>query len=153
VRHADLTLASLHTNSTITTSWGTAMSFGEFLLSIFWFMLLAAWIWLLISILTDIFRDDELSGWGKALWVLFLIVVPWLGALVYLIARGRAMNERVREHEHGFRGYTAPSSPSIADELTKLADLRDRGRITPDEFVQAKNRLLGTATHESTPVG
>ena len=62
--------------------------------SIFWFMLLFAWIWLLISIFADIFRDHELSGWGKALWGLFIIVVPWLGALVYLIARGRSMNER-----------------------------------------------------------
>jgi hypothetical protein len=128
------------------------MSFGEFLLSIFWFMLLVAWIWLLISILTDVFRDDELSGWGKALWILFIIVIPWLGALVYLIARGNAMSERVRAREQGYRSYPTPAAPSIADELTKLADLRDHGRITPDEYTQAKNRLLGTSTYQSTPV-
>ena len=57
------------------------MSLWDVLLSIFWFMLLFAWIWLLISILTDIFRDHELSGWGKALWTLFLIVIPWLGSV------------------------------------------------------------------------
>ena len=65
------------------------MNFWDIILSIFWFMLLFAWIWLLISIFADIFRDHELSGWGKALWALFIIVIPWLGALVYLIARGR----------------------------------------------------------------
>ena len=65
-----------------------------FVISIFWFMILFAWIWLLISIFADLFRDHELSGWGKALWTLFIIVLPWLGALVYLIARGKSMNER-----------------------------------------------------------
>ena len=71
-----------------------AVSLGNVLVSIFWFMLLFAWIWLLITVFADIFRDHELSGWGKALWALFIIVIPWLGALVYLIARGRSMNER-----------------------------------------------------------
>ena len=123
----------------------------DILVSIFWFMLLFAWIWLLITIFGDLFRDHELSGWAKAGWVLFLIVLPWLGALVYLIARGRAMNERAREqaarNEQDFRRYVqqaAASSPSTADELAKLADLRDRGVISPEEFTQAKARLLGT---------
>ena len=70
------------------------MSLWDVLVSIFWFMMLFAWIWLLISIFGDLFRDHELSGWGKAFWTFFLIVLPWLGALVYLIARGRSMNER-----------------------------------------------------------
>ena len=127
------------------------MSLWDVLVSIFWFMLLFAWIWLLISIFGDLFRDHDLSGWAKAAWVLFLIVLPWLGALVYLIARGRSMNERAREQvarrEQAFQEYVqhaAASSPSTADELAKLADLRDRGTISEQEFAQAKARLLAT---------
>ena len=70
------------------------MSFWNVVGSIFWFMILFAWIMLLFRIFGDLFGDHELSGWGKALWTVFLIFLPWLGALVYLIARGRAMNER-----------------------------------------------------------
>jgi hypothetical protein len=126
------------------------VSFWEFILSIFWFMLLFAWIWLLISIVTDIFRDHELSGWGKAGWVLFLIVIPWLGALVYLIARGRSMNERTlaqaQRRDDAFRQYvkeTAGGPASTADELAKLAELRDRGTLSDEEFGRAKAKLLG----------
>ena len=124
---------------------------GDILVSIFWFMLLFAWIWLLVMIFSDLFRDHELSGWAKAAWALLLVVLPWLGALVYLIARGRSMNERAREQAVGnqqdFRRYVqgvAGSSSSTADELAKLADLRDRGVISSKEFAQAKARLLGT---------
>jgi hypothetical protein len=123
----------------------------DILVSIFWFMLLFAWIWLLVMIFSDLSRDHELSGWAKATWALFLIVLPWLGALVYLIARGRSMNERAREqvvgNQQDFRRYVqgvAGSSSSTADELAKLADLRDRGVISSEEFAQAKARLLGT---------
>jgi hypothetical protein len=123
----------------------------DILVSIFWFMILFTWIWLLVMIFGDLFRDHELSGWGKALWVLFLLVMPWLGALVYLVARGRSMNERARQQaerdERQLRRSVrrAAGSPSTADELAKLADLRDRGVISPDEFTQAKTRLLGAA--------
>jgi hypothetical protein len=127
------------------------VSLWDILLSIFWFMLLFAWIWLLITIFGDLFRDHELSGWGKALWALFIIVIPWLGALVYLIARGRSMNERAlaqaQRQDQAFRHYVqnaAGSAPSTADELAKLADLRDQGAISEQEFAHAKARLLGT---------
>ena len=110
----------------------------DILVSIFWFMLLFAWIWLLVMIFSDLFRDHELSGWAKAAWALFLVVLPWLGALVYLVARGRSMNERAREqavrNQQDFRRYVrgvTGSSPSTADELAKLADLRDRGVFSP----------------------
>jgi hypothetical protein len=127
------------------------MSLWDILLSIFWFMLLFAWIWLLISILTDIFRDHEMSGWGKALWTLFIIVIPWLGALVYLIARGHSMNERAlaqaQRQDRAFREYVqdaAGGGPSMADELAKLATLRDKGAISDEEYAHAKAKLLGT---------
>ncbi|WP_214368688.1 SHOCT domain-containing protein [Pseudonocardia sp. H11422] len=125
------------------------MSLWNVLVSIFWFMLLFAWIWLLIAILSDIFRDHELSGWGKALWTLFIIVLPWLGALVYLIARGPSMNERARaqaeRNDQAFRSYVRESAgtPSTADELAKLADLRDRGAISTQDYEQAKAKVLG----------
>ena len=132
------------------------MSLWDVLVSIFWFMILFAWIWLLISIFGDLFRDHELSGWGKALWTLFLIVLPWLGALVYLIARGRSMNERAlqqaQRNEQAFRQYVqqaATDKPSTADELAKLADLRDRGTISEQEFAQAKAHLLGTVPNDA----
>jgi hypothetical protein len=130
--------------------WSVAVLW-DILVSIFWFMLLFTWIWLLVMIFGDLFRDHELSGWVKALWVLFLLVVPWLGALIYLAARGRAMNERARaqaarnERELGrYVRRVAASAPSTADELAKLADLRDRGAISPQEFAHAKASLLGT---------
>jgi hypothetical protein len=132
------------------------MSLWDVFLSIFWFMMLVAWIWLLISILTDIFRDHELSGWGKAMWTLLIVVVPWLGALVYLIARGRSMNERTlaragREQDFRYSAHDAGGrAPSMADELSKLADLRDRGTISAEEFAHAKARLLGTAASIGT---
>jgi Phospholipase_D-nuclease N-terminal/Short C-terminal domain len=125
----------------------TAMNLWDVLLSIFWFVILFAWIWLLISILGDIFRDHELSGWGKALWTLFLIVIPWLGSLVYLIARGRAMNERALERAQGrqqdYAAYARRDAPSTADEIAKFADLRDRGAMSEEEFQHAKAKALG----------
>jgi hypothetical protein len=128
------------------------MTFWNIIASIFWFMILFTWVWLLITIFGDIFRDHELSGWGKALWTLFLIVVPWLGALVYLIARGRSMNERARaqaqRNEQAFGAYVretaSTGASSTADELAKLAELRDRGTISAGEFELAKAKVLGT---------
>ncbi|WP_345602478.1 SHOCT domain-containing protein [Pseudonocardia adelaidensis] len=122
-------------------------------------MILITWIWLLISIFGDIFRDHELAGWGKALWILFLVVVPWLGALVYLIARGRSMNERARaqalRNEQAFGQYVRETAgtgtTSTADELTKLADLRDRGTISAEEFEQAKAKALGRGPVQAAP--
>jgi hypothetical protein len=126
------------------------MSLWDVMVSIFWFFMLFAWIRLLISILGDIFRDHELSGWGKAGWTLFLIVVPWLGALTYLIVRGGAMNERTRaqaqRNEERSRQYiqevASSNSASTADELTKLADLRDRGVLSDGDYEQAKSKVL-----------
>ncbi|HEX2362563.1 MAG TPA: SHOCT domain-containing protein [Jiangellaceae bacterium] len=115
-----------------------------------WFFLFVAWIYLLIVVVTDIFRSDDLSGWAKALWVLFVIIVPWLGILVYLIARGGKMSARAasdyQRRDEEMKAYVreaaGTSGTSTADELTKLASLRDSGTITAEEFEQQKAKLL-----------
>ena len=123
-------------------------SLWDVLVSMFWFMLLFAWIWLLIAILGDIFRDRELGGGAKAMWTIFLIFLPWLGALVYLIARGDSMNKRhvqaAEEQAAQFKAYVqdAAGAPSTAEELKKLSELRDAGAITTAEYDQAKAKLL-----------
>jgi hypothetical protein len=120
----------------------------DVIVSMFWFMLLLAWIWLIIAIFSDIFRDHELSGWAKALWTLFLVFVPWLGAIVYLIVRGGSMSERsakaVQDREAGVRAYVqdVAGKPSTADELRKLVALRDEGAISTADYEQAKAKVL-----------
>ena len=125
------------------------------LLNVFWtmfeFFLWIIWIWILIWIFIDIFRSHDLSGWAKALWFLFVLFIPLIGVLVYLIVRGGSMHERAvqdaRRQDQDFRQYlqqAAGSSGNTADQLTKLADLRDRGVITPEEFEREKAKVLGS---------
>ena len=123
------------------------ISFGEALLLILEFFLFVAWLWILFAIVSDLFRDHEISGWGKAAWVFFLLVLPFLGALVYLIARGDGMRERTikaqedaKSHFDAYIRQQAHSSP--ADELHKLSDLKEKGALSPGEFEQAKAKLL-----------
>ena len=121
------------------------------LLNIFWtmleFFLWVVWIWIFVMVIFDIFRSHDLSGWGKALWVLFVAVIPLIGVLVYLIVRGDKMHERaerqaVRQDE-AYRSYIqSAASTSTADQLAKLADLRDQGVITADEFAREKQKVL-----------
>jgi uncharacterized small protein (DUF1192 family) len=114
-------------------------------LSIFFFVI---WIWILITILTDLFRDHELSGWGKAAWCFFLVVVPFLSSLIYLIARGGGMRDRTikaqadakKHFDEYVREQAHAGSP--ADDLHKLAELKDRGALSTDEFERAKAKLL-----------
>jgi hypothetical protein len=117
-----------------------------------WFFLFFIWIWLLITVFVDLFRSHDLSGWGKAGWAIFVIILPLLGVLFYLIFRGGSMQQRQQQdaaqQEQAFRSYVqdaASSSSSTADELTKLAQLRDQGVITPEEFERQKTKLLGTS--------
>ena len=123
------------------------------LLNVFWtifeFFLWVIWIWILIMVFIDIFRSHDLSGWAKALWFLFVLILPLIGVLVYLIARGGKMHERAvrqaQRQEEDFRSYvqqTAGSQASTADQLAKLADLRERGMITAEEFDRQKARIL-----------
>jgi len=125
------------------------------LLNVFWtifeIFLWIIWIWILIWIFIDIFRSRDLSGWAKALWFLFVLFIPLIGVLVYLIVRGGSMHERAvqdaQRQDKEFRQYvqqaaaTAPAS--TADQLSKLADLRDRGVISAEEFDREKAKVLG----------
>jgi hypothetical protein len=120
---------------------------GAALLTVLEIFLFIAWIWVLITIFSDLFSDHTVSGWGKAGWTFLLILVPFLGALIYLIARGGEMQERTlarqAEAKQQFDTYVRQTAgTSSADELAKLADLRDRGTISESEFEQAKRRLL-----------
>lgn len=129
-------------------------SYSYPLLGAFWtifeIFLWVLWIWILIYVFIDIFRSQDLSGWGKALWFLFVLFIPLIGVLVYLIARGGKMQERAqrdaRQQDQEFRAYVkdAAGSPSSADQLAKLADLRDRGVISAEEFEREKAKVLAT---------
>jgi Short C-terminal domain/Phospholipase_D-nuclease N-terminal len=124
------------------------------LLGIFWtileIFLWVIWIWILITVFIDIFRSHDLPGWAKALWFVFVLVIPLIGVLVYLIARGDSMHERqmrqAQAQDQAFRSYiqhaAAGSPASVADELEKLANLRDRGVITAEEFERQKAKIL-----------
>jgi Short C-terminal domain/Phospholipase_D-nuclease N-terminal len=124
------------------------VSFGELLLislEIFFFVI---WIWILITILTDLFRDHEISGWSKAAWCLFLVVVPFLASLIYLIARGNGMRDRTikaqADAKKHFDEYVREQAGggSSADELHKLSELKAKGDLSQAEFDQAKAKLL-----------
>jgi putative oligomerization/nucleic acid binding protein/phospholipase D-like protein len=123
------------------------------LLNVFWtifeIFLWVIWIWILISIFLDIFRSHDLSGGAKALWFLFVLFIPLVGVLVYLIVRGGSMHERsvrqAQQNDQAFREYVqsaAQTGGSTADQLDKLASLRDRGVITAEEFDQEKAKIL-----------
>jgi type VI protein secretion system component VasK len=124
------------------------------LLNIFWsmfiFFLWILWIWILIWIIIDIFRSHDLGGFAKALWFLFIVFIPLVGVLVYLIARGGKMHEhavqQAQQQDREFRAYVqdAAGSQSSADQLAKLADLRDRGVISAEEFTREKAKVLGS---------
>jgi hypothetical protein len=116
--------------------------------SMFLFFLFVAWIWLLISVYADVFRSDDLGGVAKAFWVLFVLLLPYVGVLVYLIARGGKMQERsVAQAERAQRATETyirevASTTSTADELAKLGALRDQGVLSPQEFEAQKAKLL-----------
>jgi membrane protein implicated in regulation of membrane protease activity len=123
------------------------------LLGVFWtileIFLFVIWFWILITVFIDIFRSQDLSGGAKALWFLFVLFIPLVGVLVYLIARGSSMQERAaqqaQQQDQAFRSYVqqaASEDSTPADQLAKLADLRDRGVITAQEFESQKAKIL-----------
>jgi hypothetical protein len=121
---------------------------GQVLWSMLWFTLFFMWIWTVVIVFSDIFRSEDLSGWGKALWSLFVIFMPFLGVFVYLIARGSKMRERQMAQsayaEQEYREYIrdAAGSSSPATEVAKLASLHEQGVLDDAEFQQAKARAL-----------
>ncbi|MEU9030904.1 SHOCT domain-containing protein [Streptomyces sp. NPDC048383] len=124
------------------------------LLNMFWTMMLCffwvLWFMLLFRVIGDIFRDDEMNGWAKAGWTVFVILLPYLGVIVYLIARGRGMGERelkrAQQHEQAFRSYVRESAGprSHAEDLSRLADLKNHGDITEAEYEHAKAKVLAS---------
>lgn len=125
------------------------VSFGEILLMVFEVFLFVVWIWILWTILTDLFRNHDMSGWLKAAWIVLLIFIPYLTALVYLIVYGSDMRERQlraqAEARHEAEQYIrAAAHTSPADELHKLHELLEKGALTQDEYDRAKGKLLPT---------
>jgi hypothetical protein len=124
---------------------------GQVFWSMLWWFLFFIWIWLLIVVFGDIFRSPDLSGWGKALWTIFVIVLPYLGVFVYLIARGHKMQEHTMQaaaqQDAAMRQYVqsvaANNGRGTADEIARLAQLRDQGVLSDAEFQQAKAKALG----------
>lgn len=127
-------------------------TFGQALLTVLEVFLFAAWLMILFVIIGDLFRDHQVSGWGKAAWVIFLIFVPFLAALVYLIARGDGMRERAlaaqQEQQKQLDTYIRQAAgpgggaASAADELTKLAQLHDEHKLSDEEFERAKAKIV-----------
>lgn len=118
--------------------------------AILWFFLFILWIWLVISVLGDVFASPDLGGLAKGLWVLAIVFFPLIGVFAYVLMRGAGMSlrrsERARRAEHELRGWIDQTrrewGTSVADEVEKLAGLRDRGVITEEEFNRQKERLL-----------
>ena len=143
---------------------------GDLIWTTIWIFFLILFIWVFIMIVSDLFRDHKLSGWAKAIWVVALIIFPLIGSLVYLIARGQGMAERSAAQERHaraelddyIRSTATAGGTGAADELARLADLRDRGTITEAEFQTMKARVVGgsgtgpttgTATATTTGTG
>ena len=129
----------------IATEWGA----GQVFWSMLWFFMFFIWIWLLVIVFSDIFRSHDLGGFAKTLWVLFVIIVPYLGVFVYLIARGHKMHEHAVEaaeaQNAAARAYiqqAAGTSGSVADEIQRLADLKAQGVISDAEFETGKAKAL-----------
>ncbi|UUU33791.1 SHOCT domain-containing protein [Streptomyces sp. CA-210063] len=144
----------------------TYLAYDFPLLGAFWTMLVfflwIMWFVLLFRIVVDVFRDDDLSGWAKAGWLAFCVVLPFLGVFVYVIARGKNMGRReiaqARAQQDEFNAYiretAADSRRSSVDELARLSEIRDRGAITDEEFRRAKELVLtghGPAEHSGSP--
>ncbi|HEX2388103.1 MAG TPA: SHOCT domain-containing protein [Solirubrobacterales bacterium] len=122
-------------------------SFGEALGTVLAVFIFVAWIMVLFTVLSDLFRDHEMSGWGKAAWVVFLIFIPFLAVLVYLLARGsgmrdRALQEQAEQKKHFDQYIQETAGTSKVDELASLAELHDKGKLSDAEYEQMKAKLL-----------
>lgn len=126
------------------------MTIWDFIVYAFWFYIWFSCIFIFITVIIDIFRDHTLNGWAKALWLIFLLVLPFLGALIYLIARGRSMSERkmaeVQAAQAAQTSYiqSVAGSSSATDEIVKAKALLDSGAISDDEFTKLKAAALAS---------
>ncbi len=124
------------------------IGFFDIVWSIFWLFLMVAWFWVMISVVADIFRSKDMNGAAKAIWVAFVILIPWLGVLSYLIVRGDKMHEHnveaMNKMEEAQKDYIRSiANVSAADELERLAALKDKGVLTDEEFSSQKAKILG----------
>ncbi len=124
---------------------------GQVFLSMLWFFLFFIWIWLLIVVFSDLFRSHDLGGWAKAAWVIGIIILPYLGVLLYLIVRGHKMAEHAQEaaaaQDAAAKAYiqqAAGTTASAADEIQRLSDLKNQGVISDAEFEAGKAKALGS---------
>lgn len=124
---------------------------GQVFWSILWFTMFFIWIWLLILVFSDIFRSQDLGGWSKAIWTIFVILLPYLGVFVYLIARGHKMGEHAMadakaadEAQRAYIQSVVTNAGSPADELAKAAELKEKGLIDDAEFAAMKAKILGS---------
>jgi hypothetical protein len=134
---------------TLASEFGT----GQVFLSMLWFFLFFIWIWILITVFADLFRSHDLSGWAKAAWVIFVIILPYLGVFVYLIARGHKMSEHAIQAQQAAQAQFdsqvraaagTGGGSSVADQLAKLADLKASGAIDDAEFQRLKAQLISS---------
>jgi type VI protein secretion system component VasK len=130
---------------TLASDFGT----GQVFLSMLWFFLFFIWIWLLIVVFSDLFRSHDLSGWSKALWIIGIIILPYLGVLLYLIVRGHKMAEHAQQaaqaQDAAAKAYiqqAAGTGGSTADQLAQLADLKSQGVLDDAQFETAKAKVL-----------
>jgi len=120
---------------------------------VFWSILIffcwVIWIWVVITVLIDVFRRDDISGWIKAIWVIFVVILPWLGVLIYLIVEHKGMQERsvrqAQEQKQAFDSYVRDAAGGSAGEIAKAKELLDSGAITQAEFDQLKAKALASA--------
>ncbi len=124
----------------------SSFGLGEALLLTLEIFLFVIWIWIFVTIVVDVFRDHELGGWSKALWLLFLVVVPFISAFVYLIARGNGMRDRAiaeqADYQKAANQYIREVASSPVDDLAKLSDLKEKGVLSQEEFDRAKAKTL-----------
>jgi hypothetical protein len=120
---------------------------GQVLWSMFWFFLFFMWIFLVITIFSDIFRSDDLSGVSKAAWSIFVIALPYLGVFVYLIARGDSMGKRqarsAQASDEAMQAYIRNAAGGSSTELATLAELHSSGKLSDDEYARAKAQAIG----------
>ena len=125
------------------------MLLAESFLDVFWWMVVAFFwvmaIWVFIALVSDIFRRDDLSGWAKAGWLLLLFILPFLGALIYVIARPKVTPQDVRMATQMEAAQRAAAGVSTADELAKLSELRSQGVLNDQEYEELKRKALASS--------